>query len=123
MRMLNDGYWMRKEVKTHWSEFLQKKREEDEVAAQMVYVGPGEKRGVKVEGEDGVTFTSKVGKGNDDRSGWFSNKPVGPLFPPPVAAIATVTPGGKKRGARATKEEVLAALVIDPNSLDWEDEE
>jgi len=62
-------------------------------------------------GRDGVTFTSKVGKGNDGSS-WFPNKPVGPRFPPGVAAIGTVTPGGKKHGAGATKEEALAAAGL-----------
>jgi len=73
---------------------------------------------------DGVTFTSKVGKENDE-STWFPNKPVSPLFPPGVAAIATVTPWGKKRGTWATKEEALAALGIDPAKLEgseWVDE-
>jgi len=98
MRMLG-GNGTRKEVKTHWSEFLQKKREEDELTARMVYVkNMKNKDGVPKGGEDGVTFTSKVGKGNDG-SEWFSNKPVGPLFPLWVAAIATVTHEGKKQGA------------------------
>ena len=122
MRMLN-GYGTRQEVKTHWSEFLQKKREEDKLASHMVYVGDVNKSGVG--GVDGVTFTTKVKEGNDGGS-WFPKEPVGPLFPPVVAAIATVTPGGKKRGTWATKEDLLKALGMDEmkgEGDEWMDEE
>ena len=77
MRMLG-GYGSRQEVKTHWSEFLQKKRNEDRLVARMVYVGDVKNEsGVQGPkgGEDGVTFTSKVNKGNDE-SGCYN-----PLFP------------------------------------------
>jgi len=80
MRMLS-GDGSQKEVKTHWSEFLVEKREEDAITAQMVYVGDVDKKGKGKGGRDRVTFTSKVNEGNDGRE-WFSNKPVGPFFFP-----------------------------------------
>jgi len=122
MRMLN-GYGTRKEVKMHWSEFLRKKREEDRLASIMVSMD-GVVMGL-VGGVDGVTFTTKVKKENDGSS-WFPKEPVGPLFPPGGAAIATVTPGGKKRGTWATKEEALKALGYSKGGgkeSEWMDEE
>ena len=103
MRQLS-GMGTREEKEKHWSEFLKKKREEDNLAARMVYVGDRGKG-------KGVDFTSKVGKHNDGSS-WFPAKAKGTSLPPGVAAIATVTPGSKSSGTWATLEEAKKALGI-----------
>ena len=111
MRMVGQvgGRW---EVNEHWSDFLKKKRDEDNLAARMV---KGKKDG-------GISFTSKVSKENDGSS-WFPAKAEGPALPPGVAAIATVTPGSKSSGAWATKAEALAALGLTEKDMEWSDED
>ena len=111
MRMVGQvgGRW---EVNEHWSDFLKKKRDEDNLAARMV---KGKKDG-------GIWFTSKVNKGNDGSS-WFPAKAEGPALPLGVAAIATVTPGSKSSGAWATKAEALAALGLCEKDMEWSDED
>ena len=80
LRMIGE-YGEKRKVKEHWSDFLKKKTEEDNLAARMVKGKRGR----------GISFTSKVNKGNDGSS-WFPAKAEGPALPPGAAAIAIVTP-------------------------------
>jgi len=69
-----------------------------------------EVRDVKVEG-GGIVFMSKVPK-KGDGGGCFTAESEVSSLPQGVAAIATVTLGGKSRRHWATKEEALRAFGI-----------